>query len=771
MAQSTKRLRPFPGMRLRFPDPRGRAARFLRSQFSVYGALCAGAGFLLSQAMLPGGALPFSVPLVAALCLLRGPAPAALVGCALGVLLRWQPIGWENGWPLAAGLLLFAALRPRWRLKPWLAALAAAGAMLLPLPFWLGRMDAVIRGLSGAVAAGLLVPAFHRALLCASSPRVSLGLDDQLCCLLLFCSVTLGGQWLRLDMLSLGGALLGLGVYALAWAAGSAPAMSAGALGGLAWLGAGGGLGYAVALALLGAVVGLLRRAPRFASFSGGVLACGAALYAQGGLDALLALLPSLAAGGALFLLLPGPWLDALGGLFAADAPVLPGAGAAAYLLDAQARALDAMARALPDPAYNEETAPAERLAWQLCPDCPRQRHCWDARHADSTALLDSLLRAIAADADAPTIAAAAREQGCLRAGEVYPLAAGVLASREADAHGDARRAETAAWALSQLRGQARALLSLRAQLTDDTAEIAPLRAAICAAMPALRARPDALTVCMLGGRLHIWLSARGGRGHIARLQATLSQAVGIPLEVIHEDDGNPSDQLLFVQIPRLRLHIGRAACPIDGEALCGDSTLCGRLDAGRYLMAISDGMGSGLSANAESRAALTLLLRALQAGYARADALRAVNALLLACRGEETYATLDLCLLDLNSGEAVLDKQSACPSYLLSGGRCQRIGGDALPMGILSDAVRPGGLAVRLEPGDLLLMVSDGVLDAFGGEDAPLLSALSALHPARDSATPQEIAQALLQRALERTEGRAADDMTVLVGVTEEAG
>jgi serine phosphatase RsbU (regulator of sigma subunit) len=67
--------------------------------------------------------------------------------------------------------------------------------------------------------------------------------------------------------------------------------------------------------------------------------------------------------------------------------------------------------------------------------------------------------------------------------------------------------------------------------------------------------------------------------------------------------------------------------------------------------------------------------------------------------------------------------------------------------------------------------MVSDGVLDAFGSEDAPLLAALSALHPARDSATPQEIAQALLQRALERTEGRAADDMTVLVGVTEEAG
>jgi stage II sporulation protein E len=548
--------------------------------------------------------------------------------------------------------------------------------------------------------------------------------------------------------------------------------MSAGALLGLAWLGTGTGLGYVAALALLGAVAGVLKGAPRVGSLAGGLLAGGVALFAQGGLDALLVLLPSLAVGGALCLAMPRAWLDALSGLFTPDAPAATGAGAAVYLLDAQARALDAMARALPISAqYNEETAAVERLAWQLCPDCPCQRDCWDARREGSTALLDGLLHAIAADADAPAIAEAAREAGCVRAEEVYPLAAGVLSAREANANGDAQRAETAAWALAQLRGQARALLSLRAQLADETAEIAPLRAAICAAMPALRARPDALTLCLLGGRLHVWLSVRGGRGHIARLQDVLSSAIGIPMEAMEEEEENLSETLLFVQKPRLRLHIGRASCPIEGEMLCGDSTLCGRLDAGRYLMAISDGMGSGDAANAESRAALTLLLRALQAGYARADALRAVNALLLACRGEETYATLDLCLFDLNSGEAVLDKQSACPSYLLRGGRCQRIGGDALPMGILSNAVRPGGRPLRLDPGDLLLMISDGVLDAFGGEDAPLLAALTALRPAKGGATPQEIARALLTRALERTEGRALDDMTVLVGVAEEAG
>ena len=101
--------------------------------------------------------------------------------------------------------------------------------------------------------------------------------------------------------------------------------------------------------------------------------------------------------------------------------------------------------------------------------------------------------------------------------------------------------------------------------------------------------------------------------------------------------------------------------------------------------------------------------------------------------------------------------------------GKCRRIGGDALPLGIV-DAVRPRALAARLLPGDMLLMVSDGITDAFGGEDGPLLRALGGLAPPGGTAEPQQLAQTLLRRALERAGGAALDDMTVLAATVREA-
>ena len=159
--------------------------------------------------------------------------------------------------------------------------------------------------------------------------------------------------------------------------------------------------------------------------------------------------------------------------------------------------------------------------------------------------------------------------------------------------------------------------------------------------------------------------------------------------------------------------------------------------------------------------------MRALRAGYSRRDALRLVNGMLEACRGGETFATMDLCVAELDSGEVNFEKLSACPSYLLRGGRCRRIGGDALPLGIVG-AATPRRLSARLQPGDLLLMVTDGVVDAFGRDDAAFLRALGGMAPRDGEADPQQVADTLLQRALQRVKNTPPDDMTVLAARVE---
>lgn len=720
------------------------------------------AAALLSQATLPGGAMPFCVPLVGALFILGKPALPALVGCAVGLLARWLPISLANGWPLVACLITAIVLRPSVSRRPLPVALAASGAMLLPLPFVARRLDLLIMIASGALAAGVMTPVLARAIPAAGGEGRQASTDDKLCLLLAVAALCLGGMWLRVENLCLGVALAALAVQMVAFVSGAGLAIPAGVLLGLLFWVIGEDVGTALLLAVSGLMAGLLRGRTRVLPMLGSALACGLAAYALGGVRGIILHVPSILVGGLLLLTLPARLLDALRGILS-PAPVLvagPNAAATSYLIKATAGAMAAMANALPA-AEAQSAKPVELLACRLCTGCEKQTPCWDDGHDETIRLLSAAL-----EGDENTEASAI-EHGCLRAAELPAMAALLASAQRRKEREDARRMEARAWALEQLCGQARALVALSERVAGDGEREALARQAICRKLPALRGHPDALTVCAVDGRLHVWLEAEGGAArHADKLATALGGALGTAMEPLPFADVRGA--LLFAERPRLCVRYARASRPIAGEEISGDSALCERLDAGRQLFAVSDGMGSGAPAHTESRAALSLVLQAFRAGFARPDALRTVNGLLVACRGDEMFSTLDLCVLNLDSGEAAFEKFSACPSYLLRGGKCRRIGGDAPPMGIL-DAVRSSAPTVRLIEGDVLLMLTDGVTDAFGGEDAPLLRALGALAPI--AGEPQALADALIARALSLCGGEAPDDMTVLAAKIEEAG
>lgn len=165
---------------------------------------------------------------------------------------------------------------------------------------------------------------------------------------------------------------------------------------------------------------------------------------------------------------------------------------------------------------------------------------------------------------------------------------------------------------------------------------------------------------------------------------------------------------------PLPRLHAETAACCQSGHPglSCGDSHLIRRLEPNRMLLAISDGMGSGDAAREESALALKLLFSFLDAGISLPLALETLNQQLLMRCGEEIFATLDLCIIDLSSGIAQISKLAACRTIILRGGEILRIEGGCLPLGIVEN-VQPQMHRLRLRPGDLLLMGSDGLMEA----------------------------------------------------------
>ena len=180
-------------------------------------------------------------------------------------------------------------------------------------------------------------------------------------------------------------------------------------------------------------------------------------------------------------------------------------------------------------------------------------------------------------------------------------------------------------------------------------------------------------------------------------------------------------------------------------------------------MMAISDGMGKGKKAYDESSVTIDILEKMMDAKIDNEIVINTINNMLLLKSSEEMFSTLDLGIVDLKKGSLETVKMGACPSYIKrENGEVDLISSSSLPVGILSD-IKMDRHNTKLGNGDYVIMVSDGIIDAgksnnFG--DNWLIYFLQKL----ESTNPKEIANKILDRALELQLGEVDDDMTVLV-------
>ena len=221
----------------------------------------------------------------------------------------------------------------------------------------------------------------------------------------------------------------------------------------------------------------------------------------------------------------------------------------------------------------------------------------------------------------------------------------------------------------------------------------------------------------------------------------------------------------LYPGLP-FRLHVGTAVQA--GNGVCGDSYAVFPLRGGRAVLVLSDGMGVGAQAARESKTAVSLLAHLLDSGLDHHLAVKTVNSMMILRAAGETFATLDLAILDLYRGEGEFIKIGAPSAYLVRGRRVFVLQASSLPVGIIKD-IEVASISRKLRPGDVLVMLSDGVLDACRGEKDREDWVCGVLREIGDL-PPEETAELLLKLA--RTgageDGRSADDMTVLVARLE---
>ena len=217
-----------------------------------------------------------------------------------------------------------------------------------------------------------------------------------------------------------------------------------------------------------------------------------------------------------------------------------------------------------------------------------------------------------------------------------------------------------------------------------------------------------------------------------------------------------------YLSDDKFLLQTGIAKCKKDGVTTSGDTISSVRLGDGKYLFAISDGMGSGEDARKNSSLAISMLERLLSSGFEKETSLKLINSALLSANKKESYATLDIGILDLYAGNIELIKSGACPTYFKRKRNVSIIKSNSLPTGIMNDT-NVDTYDKDLEDGDIIVLCSDGILDSsseYANKDLWIKYLLEDIQ----TDVPERISDIILRESTDNCMGKPKDDMSVIV-------
>ena len=267
-----------------------------------------------------------------------------------------------------------------------------------------------------------------------------------------------------------------------------------------------------------------------------------------------------------------------------------------------------------------------------------------------------------------------------------------------------------------------------------------------------IRAR-EVLVMEKSGGSVEVNIhkkSCNGRRECTRKVESIVSRALGRRMTANQSTCtamGREECVLRLLEAEEFQVSTGVARKPGKSGEVSGDSYSFNALAHGKYMLALSDGMGIGHKAREESQVAISLLENFLEAGFDLKTTIRSINSTLLLRSQDEIFATADLCLLDLVSGKADFVKIGAVPTYIKRNDRVEVVKASSLPIGIL-DSIQPETTTLKLQDEDMIIMITDGVLDNSSMGDRAeewLIGIIGSL----ETKNPQEMADHILESVL----------------------
>ncbi len=406
----------------------------------------------------------------------------------------------------------------------------------------------------------------------------------------------------------------------------------------------------------------------------------------------------------------------------------------------------------------------------QSCAACHRQQACWDKKYFHTHKMMMEMLSA-AEEERLPTGGDMPRSwtNHCIKANQVAVVMKHQYELYQQQKHWKSQLYESRQLVADQLLGVSQVMEDLSKEIKREGQTLHLQEEQIREAVEGLGLSVQGVNILNLEeGNVEIEVYHSFGKGFdecrkiIAPLLSDiLGEHIAVKHEAAPEKVGEPY-LVTFGSAKQYEVETGVAGAAKGGDLLSGDSFTLVEIGNGKFAVAISDGMGNGERARQESSAALSILQQLLQSGMDEKLAVKSVNSVLLLRSSDEIFATVDLAIIDLYTAQTTFMKIGSTPSFIRRGTEVIPVAANNLPIGILQE-IDVDFVSMQLQPGDTLVMMSDGIYDA-PGHAVNKEMWMKRIIGEMKTDEPQAMADLLLETIVRCHEGEIKDDMTVLV-------
>lgn len=248
-------------------------------------------------------------------------------------------------------------------------------------------------------------------------------------------------------------------------------------------------------------------------------------------------------------------------------------------------------------------------------------------------------------------------------------------------------------------------------------------------------------------------------RQYIANISNILSKSLASKMTFVQDEKKEHYVQT-YMSEDKYVLQIGSSKVTKEKNTVSGDCNLQMKLKDGKYLLAISDGMGSGKNARQSSKLTIKMLEEMLSNGFDNDELISFINDSVNFNTDSEMYATLDFAILDLFTGRVKIAKSGACNTYIKNRKNVRVIQSQTMPVGMLEKA-ELDVQTVNVTDGDIIIMCSDGLLESQYDTNKDWIEEY-----VRNISTTnvQKVADLIVAEAIDNSFGMARDDITVII-------